>query len=56
MPEEAIAFTPSDPNLFTQVVLDSPSLGGVLFTGSTTVFDKILSQVYQNVSHYNSSV
>ncbi len=54
MPEEAIAFTPSDPNLFTQVVLDSPSLGGVLFTGSTTVFDKILSQVYQNVSRYNS--
>ena len=54
MPEEAIAFTTCDPNLFNKVIIDSPDLGGVLFTGSTTVFDNIMSQVYTNVSKYNS--
>ena len=32
MPEEAIAFTPCDPILFSNEILSSPDLGGVLFT------------------------
>lgn len=54
MPEEAIAFTPCDPTLFSNTVLTSPDLGGVLFTGSSQVFDNILSKIYTNISNYKS--
>ena len=54
MPEEAIAFTPCDPTLFSNEVLTSPDLGGVRFTGSSQVFDNILSKIYTNISNYKS--
>ena len=54
MPKEAIAFTPGDPLLFSKYILNSPELGGLLFTGSTTVFDNILSNIYTNITKYHS--
>mgnify|MGYP001244776163 CR=1 FL=1 len=54
MPKEAIAFTPCDPEIFSKHILTSQDLGGVLFTGSTTVFDKMLSNIYSNIVNYNS--
>ena len=54
MPEEAISFAPSDPQLFSNTIIKSPHLGGVLFTGSTNVFDSILENVYGNIKNYNS--
>ena len=54
MPKEALAFTPCDPTLFSNTVLTSPNLGGVLFTGSSPVFDNIISKIYSNISNYKS--
>jgi 1-pyrroline-5-carboxylate dehydrogenase len=54
MPKESIAFTPCDPEIFSKEILSSPDLGGVLFTGSTTVFDNMLSNIYSNIVNYNS--
>ena len=47
--KEAISFAPSDPQLFSNTIIKSPHLGGVLFTGSTDVFDNILENVYGNI-------
>lgn len=54
MPPEAISFAPSDAALFSNTIIKSPNLGGVLFTGSTNVFDTILETVYGDIKNYNS--
>ena len=38
LPSEAIAFTPTDPQLFTNTVVKSPDMSGLLYTGSSEVF------------------
>lgn len=54
MPQEAISFAPSDSNVFSNTIIKSSDLGGVLFTGSTNVFDTILETVYGDIKNYNS--
>ena len=54
LPEEAIAFTPCDPELFRKVIIESPELGGLLFTGSSDVFTSLTKQIYGNIENYNS--
>lgn len=46
LPAEAIAFTPADPHLFTNTVVKSPDMSGLLYTGSSEVFNELLTTVY----------
>ena len=54
LPDGVINFVPGDPVQMSDVVLDSPDLGGVHFTGSTAVFQGMWKKVGANISHYKS--
>tara|TARA_B110001469_G_scaffold127675_1_gene149686 strand:+ start:1923 stop:3620 length:1698 start_codon:yes stop_codon:yes gene_type:complete len=54
LPKEAITFAPCNPKLFTNTIVKSPELGGLLFTGSNHVFRDLSKTIYSNISSYNN--
>jgi 1-pyrroline-5-carboxylate dehydrogenase len=54
LPPGVINFLPGDPALISDTLLDSPELGGVHFTGSTSVFRGIWTTVGSNIGRYSS--
>jgi len=54
MPPEAVQFVPAMPEDFMEVVTNAKNMSGLVFTGSSEVFDNILMKVYKNVSLYDS--
>jgi len=52
LPPGVINFVPGDPVAISNTVLDHPELGGVHFTGSTSVFQGIWQRVGQNLNRY----
>jgi 1-pyrroline-5-carboxylate dehydrogenase len=54
LPPGVINFLPGDPIEITQILLDSPELAGVHFTGSTSVFNSMWKKVGENVGRYRA--
>ena len=54
LPPGVINFVPGDAVQISNVLLDSPDLAGIHFTGSTAVFNSMWSKVGQNVGRYRS--
>jgi 1-pyrroline-5-carboxylate dehydrogenase len=54
LPPGVINFIPGDPIEITQILLDSPDLAGVHFTGSTSVFNSMWKRIGENVGRYRS--
>jgi 1-pyrroline-5-carboxylate dehydrogenase len=54
LPPGVINFVPGDPVEISRVLLDSPSLAGVHFTGSTQVFQSMWKQVGDNIGLYRT--
>jgi 1-pyrroline-5-carboxylate dehydrogenase len=54
LPPGVINFVPGDPVEISNVLLDSPDLGGVHFTGSTAVFQGMWQRVGANIGSYKS--
>ena len=54
LPPGVINFVPGDPVQISNILLDSPELGGVHFTGSTAVFHGMWKKVGDNIDRYRS--
>ena len=54
LPPGVINFLPGDSVQISNILLDSPALGGVHFTGSTPVFQGIWKKVGDNIGRYKS--
>jgi 1-pyrroline-5-carboxylate dehydrogenase len=54
MPPGVINFVPGNAVEISNILLDSPDLAGVHFTGSTGVFQSMWTRVGQNVARYRS--
>ncbi len=54
MPPGVINFVPGQASQITNALLDSPSLAGVHFTGSTEVFNSMWKKIGENVGRYRS--
>ena len=54
LPPGVINFVPGDAAQISQIVLDSPDLSGIHFTGSTAVFNSMWRTVGENVGKYRS--
>jgi len=54
MPPGVINFVPGIAVEISNILLDSPDLGGIHFTGSTGVFQSMWTKAGQNVSRYKS--
>ena len=54
LPPGVINFLPGDPVLISGILLDSPEVGGVHFTGSTSVFRGIWKTVAGNIGRCSS--
>ncbi len=54
MPPGVINFVPGDAVQISDVLLDSPELAGIHFTGSTSVFQSMWKKVGQNLQKYRS--
>ena len=54
LPEGILNFCPMDPQKFLDFTTTSKDLGGILFTGSSEVFDNIYQNVSKNIKNYNS--
>ena len=54
MPPEAVQFIPANPGEFMDVIVRQKNMSGLVFTGSSAVFDSILRNVYKNVGLYDS--
>ncbi len=54
MPPGVINFIPGDAREITNLLLDSPDLAGVHFTGSTEVFNAMWKKIGENVGRYRS--
>jgi 1-pyrroline-5-carboxylate dehydrogenase len=54
MPPGVINFVPGDPIMVSDIALGHPDLGGIHFTGSTTVFQSMWKTVGNNISNYKS--
>jgi len=54
LPPGVINFVPGDAAQITSIVLDSPDLAGIHFTGSTAVFNSMWRKVGENVGRYRS--
>ena len=53
-PPGVINFVPGDPVEISRILLDSPDLAGVHFTGSTGVFQGMWKKVGENIARYRS--
>jgi 1-pyrroline-5-carboxylate dehydrogenase len=54
LPPGVINFVPGDPVQISSILLDSPDLGGVHFTGSTQVFHGMWKKAGDNIGRYRS--
>ena len=54
LPPGVINFLPGDAVQISNILLDSPALGGVHFTGSTSVFQGMWKRVADNIGRYRS--
>ncbi len=54
LPPGVINFVPGDAAEISSILLDSPDLGGIHFTGSTPVFQGMWKKVGDNIARYNS--
>ena len=54
LPPGVINFVPGDAAQITNIVLDSPDLAAIHFTGSTAVFNSMWRKVGENVGRYRS--
>ncbi|MGH9241917.1 MAG: L-glutamate gamma-semialdehyde dehydrogenase [Vicinamibacterales bacterium] len=54
MPPGVINFVPGNAVEISNILLDSPELGGIHFTGSTAVFQSMWTKVGQHVARYRS--
>jgi 1-pyrroline-5-carboxylate dehydrogenase len=54
LPPGVINFIPGPSGQITDILLDSPDLGGIHFTGSTEVFNMMWKKVGENVGRYRS--
>ena len=54
MPPGVINFVPGDPVMISDIALNHPDLGGIHFTGSTTVFQSMWKTVGNNIANYKS--
>ncbi len=54
MPPGVINFVPGDAREITDILLDSPELAGIHFTGSTGVFNAMWKKVGENVGRYKT--
>ena len=54
LPPGVINFVPGDAVQISNVLLDSPALGGIHFTGSTPVFQGMWKKVGDNIGRYRS--
>jgi 1-pyrroline-5-carboxylate dehydrogenase len=54
MPPGVINFVPGQASQITHVLLDSPALAGVHFTGSTEVFNSMWKKIGENAGRYRS--
>jgi 1-pyrroline-5-carboxylate dehydrogenase len=54
MPPGVINFVPGEPRQVSNLLLDSPELGGVHFTGSTEVFQGMWRKIGENIARYRS--
>jgi 1-pyrroline-5-carboxylate dehydrogenase len=54
MPPGVINLVPGQASQITSVLLDSPALAGVHFTGSTEVFNSMWKKIGENVGRYRS--
>ena len=54
MPPGVINFVPGNAVEISNVLLDSPDLAGIHFTGSTAVFQSMWTRVGQNIARYKS--
>jgi 1-pyrroline-5-carboxylate dehydrogenase len=54
MPAGVINFLPGNPVQISDALLDSPSLAGVHFTGSTAVFNSMWRKVGENMGRYRA--
>jgi 1-pyrroline-5-carboxylate dehydrogenase len=54
MPPGVINFVPGDPIMVSDIALGHRDLGGIHFTGSTTVFQSMWKTVGNNISNYKS--
>src|SRR6476469_848499 len=54
LPPGVINFVPGDPIQISSMLLDSPDLAGIHFTGSTAVFNSMWRKVGENVGRYRS--
>jgi len=54
LPPGVINFVPGDAVQITSILLDSPDLAGIHFTGSTAVFNSMWKKVGENVGRYRS--
>ena len=52
LPPGVINFLPGDAKQITDALLEHPELGGIHFTGSTTVFNSMWQRVGQNLGNY----
>ncbi|MBA2687876.1 MAG: L-glutamate gamma-semialdehyde dehydrogenase [Gemmatimonadaceae bacterium] len=54
LPPGVINLVPGDAGMISDKLLSDPSLAGVHFTGSTTVFNSMWKTIGSNMSHYKS--
>jgi 1-pyrroline-5-carboxylate dehydrogenase len=54
VPPGVINFVPGDPVMVSDILLNDPDLGGIHFTGSTTVFQNLWRTVGDNIAKYKS--
>jgi len=54
MPPGVINFVPGEAVQITNLLLDSPELAGIHFTGSTSVFNSMWKKVGENIGKYRS--
>ncbi|MDQ3170621.1 MAG: aldehyde dehydrogenase family protein, partial [Acidobacteriota bacterium] len=54
MPPGVINFVPGDAREITDILLDSPEMAGIHFTGSTGVFNAMWKKVGENVGKYKT--
>ena len=52
LPDGVINFVQGDPAMISRIALSHPDLGGVHFTGSTSVFQHMWRQVGENIANY----
>ncbi|MBZ9728415.1 L-glutamate gamma-semialdehyde dehydrogenase [Salegentibacter sp. JZCK2] len=54
LPDGVINMVMGDPEMITNVILDSPDFSGIHFTGSTNVFKGIWGKIGNNINNYKT--